>query len=130
MTDDAELEELKAATQRGDRNDEVDTEGPTTFTDEIVDALEAIEQGELGKTIAVRDQPIAALLATLDADGNEDRMQSVGQALEDELGREHSEAFDRSEIVRLALRVGLQAAAEETMVDLNDAVGEHARQNL
>jgi len=128
MSDD--LEELKAATQRGDRNDEAETDGPATFADEIVNSLESIEEGDLGKTIAVRDQPIAALLATLDADGNEDEMQSVGHALEDELGREQSDEFDRSEIVRLALRVGLGTAAGETMEDLNDAVGKHAQRNL
>lgn len=126
MTD--ELEELRKKTERGDRNDE-ESEGPeTSFVDEIVNAIDDVESGDRPKTLAVRDQPIAALLAALDDDGS--KMTDVGQALEDELGREKSDEFDRSEIVRLALRVGLEDAAPEKMEQLSDAIGKHAQNNI
>ena len=126
MTD--ELEELRQKTERGDRNDEESREPETDFVDEIVDAIDDVESGDRPKTLAVRDQPIAALLAALDDD--ESKMVDVGQALEDELGRENSDEFDRSEIVRLALRVGLEDAAPEKMEQLGEAIGKHAQQNV
>lgn len=126
MTD--ELEELRQATERGDRNDEESSEPETDFVDEIVVAIDDVESGDRPKTLAVRDQPIAALLAALDDDDS--KMVDVGQALEDELGRENSDEFDRSEIVRLALRVGLEDAAPEKMEQLGDAIGKHAQNNI
>lgn len=126
MTD--ELEELRQATERGDRNDEESREPETDFVDEIVDAIDDVESGDRPKTLAVRDQPIAALLAALDDNGS--KMVDVGQALQDELGRENSDEFDRSEIVRLALRVGLEDAAPEKMEQLGDAIGKHAQDNI
>lgn len=126
MTD--ELEELRKKTERGDRNDEESDEPETSFVDEIVDAIDDVESGDRPKTLAVRDQPIAALLAALDDD--ESKMTGVGQALENELGREKSDEFDRSEIVRLALRVGLEDAAPEKMEQLSDAIGKYAQNNI
>ena len=126
MSDD--LEELRKKTERGDRNDEIRTEADSAFVDELVDAIEAVDSGERPKTVAVRDQPVAALLATLDEDDAE--MTAVGNALEEALGRERSEGFDRSEIVRLAVRVGLETATPEQTEQLSDAVGRHAQQNI
>lgn len=123
-----ELEELRKKTERGDRNDEIRTEADSAFVDELVDAIEAVDSGERPKTVAVRDQPVAALLATLDEDDAE--MTAVGNALEEALGRERSEAFDRSEIVRLAVRVGLETATPEKTEQLSDAVGRHAQRNI
>ncbi len=124
------LDELRDATERGDRNDESSADAEAGLVDEIVTALEAVEAGDRPKTIAVRDQPIAALLAVLDEEGNEAAMVAVGQALEDALGKEPSDSFDRSEVVRLAVRVGLQTATPEKMDELGEAIGTHAQQNL
>lgn len=126
MSDD--LEELRKKTERGDRNDEIRTEADSAFVDELVDAIEAVDSGERPKTVAVRDQPVAALLAALDDD--DDEMTGVGNALEEALGRDRSEEFDRSEIVRLAVRVGLETATPEKTEQLSDAVGRHAQQNI
>ncbi|MFU8868453.1 hypothetical protein [Natronococcus sp.] len=126
MSDD--LEELRKKTERGDRNDEIRTEADSAFVDDLVDAIEAVDSGERPKTVAVRDQPVAALLAALDDDDAE--MTDVGNALEEALGRDRSEEFDRSEIVRLAVRVGLETATPEKTEQLSDAIGRHARENL
>ncbi|MFC6763928.1 hypothetical protein [Natrinema soli] len=79
-------------------------------------------------TIAVCDQPIAALLAALDESDGE--MDGVSHALEESLGRELSDGFDRSEIARLAFRVGIETTAPEKMGKLSDAIGKHAQQNI
>ncbi|WP_306055555.1 hypothetical protein [Natronococcus wangiae] len=128
MSDDLDLEELREKTERGDRTDEDKTSSDQDFVDELVEALDAVDRGDRPKTIAVRDQPIAALLAALDE--SDERMQDVGQSLEESLGRDPSDEFDRSEIVRLAFRVGLETAAPERMDQLSDAIGEYAKQNI
>ena len=123
-----DIEDLRAATERGDRNDEVGKDSSQDFVDEIVAAIDDVESGDRPKTIAVRDQPIAALLAALDE--TEDEMSEVGHALEEALDREQSDEYDRSEIVRLAVRVGLESATSEKMEQLSDAIGEHAQKNI
>ncbi|WP_226043530.1 hypothetical protein [Natrinema sp. DC36] len=125
----SDLDELRDATQKGDRLDESNNDSDEDLVDEIVGAITEVESGDRPKTIAVRDQPIAALLAALD-EADQDEMVDVGHALEDALNRDHSDEFDRSEIARLAFRVGLQEAAPEIMDQLGEAIGKHAQQNV
>ena len=126
MTDE-NLDQLREQSQRGSRLQESD-ESETELVDELVVALEEIESGDRRKTIAVRDKPVAALLKTLD--DNPDDITAVGQALQQALGRDTDEEFDRSEISRLAFRVGLQEAAPEYMEQLQDAHAEHMKDQL
>jgi hypothetical protein len=126
MTDE-NLDQLREQSQRGSRLQESD-ESETELVDELVVALEEIESGDRRKTIAVRDKPVAALLKTLD--DNPDDITAVGQALQQALGRDTNEEFDRSEISRLAFRVGLQEAAPEYMEQLQDAHAEHMKDQL
>jgi hypothetical protein len=126
MTDE-NLDQLREQSQRGSRLQESD-ESETELVDELVVALEEIESGDRRKTIAVRDKPVAALLKTLD--DNPDDITAVGQALQQALGRDTNEEFDRSEISRLAFRVGLQEAAPEYMKQLQDAHAEHMKDQL
>ena len=130
MSDDEELsmEELRAQTEQGDRIDaDAETAGQT-FVDEIADAMTDVEAGDRPKTIAVRDESLAALLAALDE--NDDEIEAVGNALCEALDRDPSEEYDRSEILRLAVRVGLYAATPEQMDQLGDAAAERARENI
>ena len=126
MTDE-NLDQLREQSQRGSRLQESD-ESETELVDKLVVALEEIESGDRRKTIAVRDKPVAALLKTLD--DNPDDITAVGQALQQALGRDTNEEFDRSEISRLAFRVGLQEAAPEYMEQLQDAHAEHMNDQL
>jgi hypothetical protein len=126
MTDE-NLDQLREQSQRGSRLQESD-ESETELVDELVVALEEIESGDRRKTIAVRDKPVAALLKTLD--DNPDDIAAVGQALQQALGRDTDEEFDRSEISRLAFRVGLQEAAPKYMEQLQDAHAEHMKDQL
>ena len=128
MSSNDDLEELRRSTERGSRLDEPTDENETRFVDALVDSLASIDQGDRPKTIALRDQPVAALLAVLSE--REEDMETVGGELQRALGRELTEEYDRSEIVRLAIRVGLQEAAPEYLEQLGEASGEYARQNL
>jgi hypothetical protein len=128
MSSDDDLEELRRSTERGSRLDEPTDASESGLVDALVDALGSIDQGDRPKTIALRDQPIAALLSVL-SERDED-MQVVGGELEQAIGRAPTEEYDRSEIVRLAIRVGLQEAVPEYLEELGEASGEHAKQNL
>jgi hypothetical protein len=127
MTDE-ELEKLRKQTERGSRLEESPSEGDAVFTEDVLEAIKQIDAGDRRKTIAVRDQPMAALLTALEE--HPDRMQKVGNQLREALDRETADEFDRSEIFRLAVRVGIEEAAPEAMVDLREAHSKHAAQEL
>lgn len=128
---DPDLEELRQQTQRTDRLAE-----PSPSEDEndelleaLVDALGDIDSGEQAKTFAARDASVTALLSTL-ADREED-LEAVGTSLQGALDRDiDRDELDRSEIVRLAVRLGLREAAPEYLDLLADASGEYARRNF
>jgi predicted TPR repeat methyltransferase len=126
MTDE-DLDQLREQSQRGSRLQESGG-SEAALVDELVTALSEIEAGDRRKTIAVRDKPVAALLKTLDE--NPDEMAAVGQALQQTLGRDTDDEFDRSEISRLVFRVGLQEAAPEYMEQLQEAHAEHMKDQL
>ncbi|WP_201740265.1 hypothetical protein [Salinigranum halophilum] len=70
--------------------------------------MEQIDRGERQKTVSVWDGHLAAL----DEEGNEDHLEAVGHALQDDLDVERG-AIDRSDVLRLALRLGLHEAVKE-----------------
>lgn len=128
---DPDLEELRQQTQRTDRLAEPSRpdDGDDDIVEDLVDALADIDSGEQAKTFAARDASVTALLTTL-ADRDDD-LTAVGTALQEALGRERDPAvLDRSEIVRLAVRLGLREAAPEYLDLLADASAEHARRNV
>ena len=128
---DPDLEELRQQTQRTDRLAET-ADSPSSTDDlveDLVDALEAIDSGEQAKTFAARDESVTALLSTLD--DREDDLEAVGTSLQSALGREvDASKLDRSEIVRLAVRLGLREASPEYLDLLADASAEYARRNV
>jgi hypothetical protein len=121
--EDDELAELRAQSERGSRLEEDDS-GTSDLVGDIIDALDAIENGDQRKTIALRDQSGAALLTALME--NPERLKQVGDELREALDRDVDDEYDRSEIVRLALRVGLQNASPDVVEDLQAAHQEHA----
>lgn len=127
MSDD-ELEALREQTSQGDRIDEAGTTATQdSFVDDIVDELEAIDSGDQQKTVSVWDGPLAAFVRALEE--NPDRMEEVGHTLQQQLDVDESDV-DRSEILRLALRLGFQEGASEEFDAVREAVQEHATRNL
>ena len=129
---DPDLEELRQQTQRTDRLAEPAQpagDDEDELVEELVESLAAIDSGEQAKTFAARDASVTALLTTL-ADREDDRHE-VGTALQEALGRDIDPSeLDRSELVRLAVRLGLREAAPEYLEALADASGEYARRNV
>jgi len=123
--DDDELQELREQTDVGTRiqGGTADDAGDP-LTDAIVDKLDAVDDGDVSKTLSLRDGRLAALIHALEETGD---LYDVGVALQEELGREADrDAIDRSEALRLAVRLGLEEAAPDTVDAARTAQAEHA----
>ncbi|WP_227378061.1 hypothetical protein [Haladaptatus halobius] len=127
MSDDVDLEELKQRTQVGNRNQESAKQTEKkSFREDILEALSAIENGDRQKTVSFWDGDTAALVSALE--NNPDVQQDVGTRLQEELGRDVDEAaIDRSEVLRLAMRAGLQRAAPDIVEIWLDAKADSVR---
>jgi hypothetical protein len=130
MTDtDEELEQLRQQTDVGTR---AQSSTPGEESDDLENAMVAlladVEDGEVSKTLSVRDARLAALVRALEETGSID---DVGAALREELGREDdADGIDRSEMLRLAVRLGLQEAAPEILDTARDAYARHASEQF
>ena len=121
MSDD--IEEMKQSMQKGSRYE--NAEQNRDLHEDIVVELEAIENGE-GKTIAIRDESLSALFAALeDRDGE---LATALDALAEEAGKD-ADSETKSEVLRLAARVGLQTATPELWDAVLEARREQAEKN-
>jgi hypothetical protein len=123
-TDD-ELEELREQTDVGTRAEAETTNDETSeLEDAIVTVLGEVESGDVSKTLSVRDEQLAALIRGLE---ETDSLADVGTPLKEELGRDdEKDVTDRSELLRLAVRLGLQQAVPEVVETARDANARHA----
>lgn len=126
---DDELEELRQQTDVGTRAESsTSSDDATDLGDAIVGYLGQVETGEVSKTLSVRDERLTALVRALEDTGDLD---GVGAALGDELGRDApADGIDRSEMLRLAVRLGLQQAAPEVLESARDAYARHASEQF
>jgi len=122
---DDELEELREQTDVGTRAEAETTNDETSeLEDAIVTLLGEVESGDVSKTLSVRDEQLAALIRGLE---ETDSLADVGTPLKEELGRDDDkDVTDRSELLRLAVRLGLQQAAPEVVETARDANARHA----
>jgi hypothetical protein len=128
MSDDPDLEDLKAQTSQGDRLDSAAKEmDRQDLVDDIVDELEAIDAGNQQKTVSVWDGQLAAFIRALEA--NPEHLDAVGNGLQEQLDIEETE-IDRSSVLRFALRVGFQEAAPEQFEAVREAVRKQATKGL
>lgn len=128
MSEDEELAALREQTSQGDRIDQAaSAEQKQVLVEAIVEELEAIDAGEQQKTLSVWDGALAAFIRALE--DNPDQLEVVGHSLQQRLGTDTAE-IDRSEVLRLALRLGFQEAAPEEFDAVRDAVQKHATKGL
>jgi len=126
--DDDELAALREQTSQGDRIDEAAAEDAKhDLAGDILDELEAIDAGDKQKTISVWDGHLAAFIRALEE--NPDRLGEVGHALQRQLDLEEGDV-DRSEILRLALRLGFQEAAPQEFEAVREAARKEATKGL
>lgn len=100
------------------------------FKDDLRRELEAIKQGDKQKTISVWDGDMAAVIRALEEDDELTEIgEDLGVALQRELGREENvDDLDRSEVLRMTFRLGLQNAAPDVVEDLVDVKKESVEQ--
>lgn len=130
MSDEADVEELRKRHQKGSRvtgaaaeTEEAEDE-VSSLEKAMVAAFEEIEAGETPKSLSLRDGQLASLIHGLEAEPDE--LEAVGIALQEALDREiDPEAVDRSEVLRLAVRVGLREAAPEVVETARNAQARH-----
>jgi ABC-type transporter MlaC component len=133
MSDESEtdLAHLREATDHGDRlekaTEEVDR---AELQESVTEYLVEIEDGDRQKTVSVWDGEIAALLSALE--DHPEEMTRVGNALRETLDSDTDTNDDvgRSEIIRLALRVGLREATPEDIETVRKAVRDYATRRL
>lgn len=131
MTADEDLETLREQTERGDRTDEdARSAERAELQSSIVNELAEIDAGDRQKTVSVWDGQLAALFATLEKDEFEEDLEAIGVALRREFDISNEDPPDRSEVLRLLLRLGLREAAPEYHETLREALKEHATRNI
>jgi|APHM01.1.fsa_nt_gi hypothetical protein len=130
MTDaDDDLEELRKQTDVGTRAQSTASgKESTDIEDEMIELLTDINDGDVSKTLSVRDERLTALMRALEETGD---IADVGASLQSELGRDtDTDEIDRSELLRLAVRLGLQQAAPEILDSARDASARYASEQF
>lgn len=83
----------------------------------VADALEAIDDGDASNHLTVRDDELAALLAALQ---ESDELDSVLASLINDLDWPESVEGTPSDVIRLAMRLGLKTAVPEIVERARD----------
>ena len=118
---DSELEELREQTTRDNRLSEQANE--PDFIEQIVAMLDDVDSGERGKILSLYDPQLAALIYALEMDDR--RFNEVVGALQETANRQvDTEDAGRTELLKLAVRIGLQEAAPELLEDAQTAVSQ------
>ena len=125
----AELERLKDETRVGGRTDAATGANSDDPVAELVKYITAVRDGDATQSFGAKDDQIAAYLAYLS--DHPETMRAVGEAATDNLDRSPNVNYEqKSGIVRLLFRLGLQEAMPEHDDQLGDAIAEYARTNL
>ena len=118
---DSELEELREQTTRNNRLSEQANE--PDFIEQIVAMLDDVDSGERGKILSLYDPQLAALIYALEMDDR--RFNEVVGALQETANQQvDTEDAGRTELLKLAVRIGLQEAAPELLEDAQTAVSQ------
>lgn len=127
MSDNDELQDLREQTDVGTRIEESESM-ERTLEDAMVDILEDVTDGSRSSTLSMRDERLAALVQALE---EMDTLDDVGATLQEALGQEaEPDEIDRSELLRLAVRVGLSEAAPEVLESAREGYARHASQDF
>ena len=96
-----------------DRGSSLDEEAKATerFVDDLAEAMDGVESGDVSKTVAFRDERTAALFRALKE--NPERLQVSVEAVRDEVGVDDDSKGDRSELLRLLVRSALVEVTPE-----------------
>ncbi|WP_266083005.1 hypothetical protein [Haladaptatus caseinilyticus] len=111
-----ELEELKKSTQRGSRVEEGASRNSRDFVDELVDAIDEVQNGDASKTLSLYDPKLSAVMVALQRDP-------------ELLSDWDMEEVDRSAIIRTALWRGLEQLDVDVEAKNKEAIKRYATEN-
>jgi|AntDeeMetageno51_2_1112566.scaffolds.fasta_scaffold02776_1 hypothetical protein len=128
-TDD-ELAALRESTDPGTRTaTKVESGEADEFVTDLKEAVAEKQQKGAQRSVSIWDANIAGLLDALDR--HPDRLEESVSQLADDLGRDvDPDSYDRSELLRLLILLGLQEGAPELEDKWRTAVGELAKEQL
>ena len=109
MSDDLQIPEG----MNDDRGSSLDEEAKASqrFVDDLAAALGAVERGDVAKTVSFRDERTAALFRALGENPSE--LQSAIQEARHAAGVDDDSEGDRSELLRLLVRIGIGEVTPE-----------------
>lgn len=109
MSDDLDVPD----SMKQDRGSSLDEEAKATerFVDDLAEAMDGVESGDISKTVAFRDERTAALFRALK--DNPDRLQTSVAAARKQVGVDDDSEGDRSELLRLLVRSALVEVTPE-----------------
>jgi hypothetical protein len=126
---DEDARHLREQTAGGDRIDEAVKQAERRqLVEAIVAALDEIDAGDRQKTVSVWDGRVSAYLAALDE--QPEARAALADVLADEFDRDVAADVDRSDLIRLLLRLGIRSAAPDHLDALREAVREQAVDDL
>lgn len=129
MPDEDRLAELQAESEKGDRLDsEVVISEGEALAQAINEELDAIESGDVYQSVTIWDKKSTALIRALEK--NPEHLKQVGTELREQIGVSDSGEVDRGEVLRYALRLGLQQAADEQLDILRDVIRDRSAQDI
>jgi len=131
---DDELAQLREDTDTGDR---IDAAAQQTADDDrsdlgesIRDELEAIDAGDRQATVSVWDADLAALVFALDDDEHVEECAHVATTLANALDIDPPADPGKSDVLRLALRLGFRELPEDVREEYHEALRERHAPNL
>ncbi len=126
MSNDDELEQLRQqSTSGGGNRIDADAARKDSAVDDLVDALERIDNGDSSATLSFWGKDEAAAVDVLMAD--EDRRTAMLEAFAEELGAEvDADDASQSDLLKLAIRYAIADVDPELLDDLREARRERA----
>jgi hypothetical protein len=122
--DDADAEDLEALREQTQVDSRAAAEAVDTGLEaSILEAIEELEVGERSVNMCTRDERVAAIMHGLEKSGQQN---ALGEQLREHLGYDSDADIDRSEILRLAIRIGLREAAPDVVDAAQEAQAEYA----
>lgn len=131
---DDELAQLREQTDTGDRVDSAaeqqSTAQPSGLGTSIREELNAIDDGDRQATVSVWDGDLAALVFALDRDEHVEECTRAAAALADSLEQDAPSDPGKSDVLRLALRLGFRELPTDVREEYRDALEERYSPNL
>ena len=126
--EDAEVDDLEQLREQTQVDSRAEAEAVDRgLESSISEALKELDAGKLSMNMCTRDDSVAAIMHGLEKSGQQE---AVGEQMREYLGYESDASIDRSEILRLAIRIGLREAAPDIVDAAQEAQAEHAKRRF